>query len=200
MSKLAKVFTRASTGLDAPVVSVEVHVSHAQQQVTFPANFQLIAAMNPCPCGYFGDGTSKCHCTEDQISKYHVKISGPLLDRIDMVLEVPPLPKEVMLSQKNEQIENSETIRARVLDCYNMQINRQGKLNDRLNPDEVDDLIVLNKDNRQLLESVIDKLHLSARAYHRILKVARTIADLDHAQAVEQRHLIEAIGYRRHNG
>jgi magnesium chelatase family protein len=156
--------------------------------------------MNPCPCGYFGDGTSKCHCTEDQISKYHVKISGPLLDRIDMVLEVPPLPKEVMLSQKNEQIENSETIRARVLDCYNMQINRQGKLNDRLNPDEVDDLIVLNKDNRQLLESVIDKLHLSARAYHRILKVARTIADLDHAQAVEQRHLIEAIGYRRHNG
>jgi magnesium chelatase family protein len=104
------------------------------------------------------------------------------------------------MSQKNEQIESSETIRARVLDCYNMQINRQGKLNDRLNPDEVDDLIVLNKDNRQLLESVIDKLHLSARAYHRILKVARTIADLDHAQAVEQRHLIEAIGYRRHNG
>lgn len=186
--------------LRQPLESGEVHVSRAQQQVTFPANFQLIAAMNPCPCGYFGDGTSKCHCTEDQISKYHVKISGPLLDRIDMVLEVPPLPKEVMLSQKNEQIENSETIRARVLDCYNMQINRQGKLNDRLNPDEVDDLIVLNKDNRQLLESVIDKLHLSARAYHRILKVARTIADLDHAQAVEQRHLIEAIGYRRHNG
>ena len=186
--------------LRQPLESGEVHVSRAQQQVTFPANFQLIAAMNPCPCGYFGDGTSKCHCTEDQISKYHVKISGPLLDRIDMVLEVPPLPKEVMLSQKNEQIESSETIRARVLDCYNMQINRQGKLNDRLNPDEVDDLIVLNKDNRQLLESVIDKLHLSARAYHRILKVARTIADLDHAQAVEQRHLIEAIGYRRHNG
>ncbi|MDC0407868.1 YifB family Mg chelatase-like AAA ATPase, partial [Candidatus Thioglobus sp.] len=186
--------------LRQPLESGEVHVSRAQQQITFPANFQLIAAMNPCPCGYFGDGTSKCHCTEDQISKYHVKISGPLLDRIDMVLEVPPLPKEVMLSQKNEQIESSETIRARVLDCYNMQINRQGKLNDRLNPDEVDDLIVLNKDNRQLLESVIDKLHLSARAYHRILKVARTIADLDHAQAVEQRHLIEAIGYRRHNG
>ena len=109
------------------------------------------------------------------------------------------------MSQKNEQIESSETIRVRVLDCYNIQINRQviytkGKLNDRLSPDEVDNLIVLNKENRQLLESVIDKLHLSARAYHRILKVARTIADLDHAQAVEQRHLIEAIGYRRHNG
>jgi magnesium chelatase family protein len=186
--------------LRQPLESGTVHVSRAQQQVSFPANFQLIAAMNPCPCGYYGDGTVKCHCTDDQISKYQAKISGPLLDRIDMVLEVPPLPKEVLLSQKNEAIENSETIRARVLDCYNMQLNRQGKLNDRLSSDEVDRLIILNKDNRQLLEGVIDKLHLSARAYHRILKVARTIADLDHAQTIEQQHLIEAIGYRRHNG
>ena len=129
-----------------------------------------------------------------------MKISGPLLDRIDMVLDVPPLPKEMLLSQQNNDIENSETIRARVLDCYNRQLQRQGKLNDQLNTAEVDNLIVLNTDNRQLLESVIDKLHLSARAYHRILKVARTIADLDHSQAVEQQHLIEAIGYRRHNG
>jgi magnesium chelatase family protein len=186
--------------LRQPLESGMVHVSRAQQQVSFPANFQLIAAMNPCPCGYYGDSTSKCHCTEDQISKYQAKISGPLLDRIDMVLEVPPLPKEVLLKQKNEPIENSETIRSRVLDCYNMQLSRQGKLNDRLSSDEVDRLIILNKDNRQLLEGVIDKLHLSARAYHRILKVARTIADLDHAQEIEQQHLIEAIGYRRHNG
>ena len=186
--------------LRQPLESGEVHVSRAQQQVTFPANFQLVAAMNPCPCGYFGDGTSKCHCTEDQVNKYQMKISGPLLDRIDMVLDVPPLPKEMLLSQQNNDIENSETIRARVLDCYNRQLQRQGKLNDQLNTAEVDNLIVLNTDNRQLLESVIDKLHLSARAYHRILKVARTIADLDHSQAVEQQHLIEAIGYRRHNG
>ncbi|MCH9646276.1 MAG: YifB family Mg chelatase-like AAA ATPase [Proteobacteria bacterium] len=186
--------------LRQPLESGEVHVSRAQQQVTFPAKFQLVAAMNPCPCGYHGDGTSKCHCTQDQIHKYQVKISGPLLDRIDMVLDVPPLPKEILLDQKNESIENSETIRNRVLDCYNVQLNRQGKSNDRLSPDEVDDLVVLDKNNRQLLESVIDKLHLSARAYHRILKVARTIADLDHAQTVEQQHLIEAIGYRRHNG
>ncbi|HIB31157.1 MAG TPA: hypothetical protein EYO25_04140, partial [Candidatus Thioglobus sp.] len=115
-------------------------------------------------------------------------------------LDVPPLPKEMLLSQQNNDIENSETIRARVLDCYNRQLQRQGKLNDQLNTAEVDNLIVLNTDNKQLLESVIDKLHLSARAYHRILKVARTIADLDHSQAVEQQHLIEAIGYRRHNG
>lgn len=186
--------------LRQPLESGEVHVSRAQQQVTFPANFQLVAAMNPCPCGYHGDGTSKCHCTQDQIHKYQLKISGPLLDRIDMVLDVPPLPKKILLDQKNKPIENSETIRNRVLDCYNVQLNRQGKSNDRLSPDEVDDLVVLDKNNRQLLESVIDKLHLSARAYHRILKVARTIADLDHAHAVEQQHLIEAIGYRRHNG
>ena len=186
--------------LRQPLESGEVHVSRAQQQVTFPANFQLIAAMNPCPCGYYGDGTTKCHCTEDQISKYQIKISGPLLDRIDMILEVPPLPKDVLLGQHDEQTENSETIRVRVLDCYNRQLKRQGKLNDQLDTDEVDRLIVLNKENKQLLERVIDQLHLSARAYHRILKVARTIADLDHAETVEQQHLIEAIGYRRHNG
>ncbi|CAC9530633.1 AAA+ ATPase superfamily protein YifB/ComM, associated with DNA recombination [uncultured Gammaproteobacteria bacterium] len=107
-----------------------------------------------------------------------------------MVLDVPPLLKEVLLSQQNENIENSETIRARVLDCYNRQLQRQGKLNDQLNTDEVDKLIVLNADNKQL----------SARAYHRILKVTRTIADLDHSQVVEQQYLIEVIGYRRHNG
>ena len=108
-----------------------------------------------------------------------------VLTRASTGLDVPPLPKEMLLSQQNNDIENSETIRARVLDCYNRQLQRQGKLNDQLNTAEVDNLIVLNTDNRQLLESVIDKLHLSARAYHRILKVARTIADLDHSQAVE---------------
>jgi magnesium chelatase family protein len=186
--------------LRQPLESGKVHVSRAQQQVTFPANFQLIAAMNPCPCGYYGDGTSKCHCTEDQISKYQMKISGPLLDRIDMILEVPPLPKEILLSPQDNTIENSETIRARVLDCYNRQLKRQGKLNDQLNANEVDHSIILSVDNKQLLENVMDQLHLSARAYHRILKVAKTIADLDHADTVEQQHLIEAIGYRRHNG
>ncbi|MBC8494061.1 MAG: YifB family Mg chelatase-like AAA ATPase [Candidatus Thioglobus sp.] len=186
--------------LRQPLESGEVHVSRAQQQVTFPADFQLIAAMNPCPCGYYGDGTSKCHCTEDQINKYRTKISGPLLDRIDMILEVPPLPTEALLAQQDQLIENSETIRARVLDCYNRQLERQGKLNDQLNTDELERLVILSDKNKQLLEGVIDQLHLSARAYHRILKVARTIADLDQAEQVTQQHLIEAISYRRHNG
>lgn len=186
--------------LRQPLESGKVHVSRAQQQVTFPANFQLVGAMNPCPCGYYGDGTSKCHCTEDQISKYQMKISGPLLDRIDMILDVPPVSKEVLLSPQDKTTENSETIRVRVLDCYNRQLKRQGKLNDQLDANEVDNLIVLSADNKQLLENVMDQLHLSARAYHRILKVARTIADLDQADTIVSQHLIEAIGYRRYNG
>jgi len=186
--------------LRQPLESGKVHVSRAQQQVTFPANFQLVGAMNPCPCGYYGDGTSKCHCTEDQISKYQMKISGPLLDRIDMILDVPPVSKEVLLSPQDKTTENSETIRVRVLDCYNRQLKRQGKLNDQLDANEVDSLIILSADNKQLLENVMDQLHLSARAYHRILKVARTIADLDQADTIVSQHLIEAIGYRRYNG
>ena len=182
--------------LRQPLENGEVHLSRAAQQVSFPANFQLIAAMNPCPCGHNGDGTSKCHCTADQIDRYNTKISGPLLDRIDMVLDVPPLPKEALLNQNDSSIENSETIRNRVVRSYNMQLERQGKFNDSLEPDEIEKLVVLSNKNKQLLESVIDKLHLSARAYHRILKVAKTIADLEGSQSVEQQHLIEAIGYR----
>ncbi|MBT5286207.1 MAG: YifB family Mg chelatase-like AAA ATPase, partial [Candidatus Thioglobus sp.] len=184
--------------LRQPLENGEVHLSRAAQQVTFPANFQLIGAMNPCPCGYAGDGSARCHCTEDQIDKYHSKISGPLLDRIDMVLDVPPLPKEVLLNQDDIKSEGSETIRNRVLSAYNVQLKRQKKSNDRLNPDEIEKLVKLDKENKQLLESVIDKLQLSARAYHRILKVARTIADIDNSELVDKTHLIEAISYRRH--
>jgi magnesium chelatase family protein len=185
--------------LRQPLESGEIHLSRAAQQTTFPANFQLIGAMNPCPCGYYGDGTSKCHCTEDQIDKYKNKISGPLLDRIDMVLTVPPLPKKDLLNQENSSAESSEIIRKRVLKVYNKQIKRQGKTNDKLTPDEIDKLIKLDKANKQLLELAIDKFHLSARAYHRILKVARTIADLDDLETVNTQHLTEAISYRRHN-
>lgn len=185
--------------LRQPLENGEIHLSRAAQQVIFPANFQLIGAMNPCPCGYYGDGTAKCHCTGDQIDRYKNKISGPLLDRIDMVLTVPSLPKEVLLNQTTEAIETSETVRQRVIKAYEVQLNRQGKANDKLAPDEIEKLTNLNADNKQLLSTVIDKLNLSARAYHRILKVARTIADLEGSETVDKPHLIEAIGYRRFN-
>ena len=183
--------------LRQPLENGVIHLSRAAQQTTFPANFQLIGAMNPCPCGYYGDGTSKCHCTEDQIDRYKNKISGPLLDRIDMVLTVPPLPKEALLEQTNSSAESSEVIRERVLKAHNIQFKRQGKFNDKLTPDEIEKSIPLNKDDKQLLSEAIDKFHLSARAYHRILKVARTIADLDNSETVNIQHLSEAIGYRR---
>ncbi|MBE8190350.1 MAG: YifB family Mg chelatase-like AAA ATPase, partial [Candidatus Thioglobus sp.] len=183
--------------LRQPLENGVIHLSRAAQQITFPANFQLIAAMNPCPCGYYGDGTAKCHCTGDQIQRYKNKISGPLLDRIDMVLTVPPLPKETLLNQASGVEEASEVIRQRVDEAHNIQLGRQGKSNDKLGADEIEKLVPLSKDNRQLLSSVIDKLSLSARGYHRILKVARTIADLAGSQPVEKSHLIEAVGYRR---
>ncbi len=188
--------------LRQPLENGVVHLSRAAKQVSFPANFQLIAAMNPCPCGYFGDGSQKCHCTEDQVSKYRSKISGPLLDRIDMVLELPPLPKELLLPSEGEgegEIENSESIRERVLNAYNIQLERQGKANDRLLSDEVDKLLQLDSDDRRLLETMIEKLSLSARAYYRTIKVARTIADLDKSAKIKRAHLIEAVGYHRFN-
>ena len=186
--------------LRQPMENGVVHLSRAAKQVSFPANFQLIAAMNPCPCGYFGDSSQKCHCTEDQVSKYRSKISGPLLDRIDMVLELPPLPKELLLPNEGGQgIENSESIRERVLNAYNTQLQRQGKANDRLLSDEVDKLLQLDSDDRRLLETMIDKLSLSARAYYRTIKVARTIADLDKSAKIQRAHLIEAVSYHRFN-
>jgi len=185
--------------LRQPLENGEIHLSRAAQQSVFPANFQLIGAMNPCPCGYCGDGTTKCHCTADQIDRYKNKISGPLLDRIDMVLTVPPLPKEILLNQTTETTETSEVIRKRVTNAHSIQLQRQGKSNDKLAPDEIEKLTNLNAGNKQLLSDVIDKLSLSARAYHRILKVARTIADLEDSEMVGKSHLIEAIGYRRFN-
>lgn len=183
--------------LRQPLENGKIHLSRAAQQTTFPANFQLIGAMNPCPCGFYGNGSTKCHCTSEQIDRYKSKISGPLLDRIDMVLTVPPLPKEILLDQTTGNIENSETIRTRVINAHNIQLKRQEKSNDKLAPDEIEKFTNLNQENKQLLSSIIDKLDLSARAYHRILKVARTIADLENSTIVDRPHLIEAIGYRR---
>ena len=117
-----------------------------------------------------------------------------------MVLDVPPLPKEILLNQNDTKAESSEVIRTRVLKAYNTQLDRQGKSNDQLNPDEIEKWIALNQQNTQLLADLIDKLQLSARAFHRVLKVARTIADIDGSTTLEQPHLMEAISYRRHNG
>ena len=180
--------------LREPLESGEILISRARQQLSYPARFQLIAAMNPCPCGYLGAPDQDCRCTPEQVRRYRGKISGPLLDRIDMHVAVSTLkPGELTRPQKSE---TSAVVRERVLCAQQRQQRRCGKLNARLTHDELDQHCRLNDDDRTFLEGALQRLRLSARAYHRILKVARTIADLENAPAIGRRNLAEAINLR----
>jgi magnesium chelatase family protein len=153
-------------------------------------------AQKPCPCGYYGDGTNKCHCTSEQITRYKNKISGPFLDRIDMRLSVAPLTQTEILSS-DEVPESSKDIAKRVLQAYQIQMQRSGKLNSNLTTSEVEKVVQLDNQQKQLLANAIEKLELSTRAYIKVLKVARTIADLDDSQIVQNKHLIEALSYQK---
>jgi len=182
--------------LREPIESGKIIISRAANQSEFPARFQLVAAMNPCPCGYLGE--VRCHCTEDQVRRYRAKVSGPLMDRIDILLEVPPVAKSRLRPAENgEKEENSVTVQKRVLMARKRQMNRAKKANYLLDNKEIEVHCKLSESNYQLLEQAISRLGLSARAYHRILKVARTIADLAGSEHIQTPHLSEAIGYRR---
>lgn len=182
--------------LREPIESGKITISRAANQAEFPARFQLVAAMNPCPCGYLGE--ARCHCTEDQVRRYRAKVSGPLMDRIDMLVDVPPVAKSMLRpSQDNEKEEGSATVAKRVLLARNKQIERAGKANSMLENKELDIHCTLADNDYQLLEHAINRFGLSARAYHRILKVARTIADLANSEQIKTVHISEAIGYRR---
>ena len=183
--------------LREPLESGEIRISRATQQAEFHADFLLVASMNPCPCGYFGDGTSRCKCTDDQISRYRNKISGPLLDRIDIHIEVPKVPVEdlqnIDFADKNN---SSSKIRSKVIQARKLQYNRQNKANYQLNGKEISKFCFLGEPENQLLSSAMEKLSLSARSYFRILRVARTIADLDNKTHIRKNHIAEAISYR----
>ena len=181
--------------LREPLESGRVAISRAARQAEFPARFQLIAAMNPCPCGYLGHFNGKCRCTPDQVARYRSKISGPLIDRIDIHLEVPAVPHEDLLRQTAG--EASGTVRARVAAAHRVQIDRQGKANSNLATREIDRWCTPDVAAEGLLRQAIAKLNLSARAYHRVLKLARTIADLAGSQASASAHVAEAIQYRK---
>ena len=183
--------------LREPLESGRIHISRAARQAVFPAEFQFIAAMNPCPCGYLGHPSGKCHCTPDQIARYRSRVSGPLLDRIDLQIEVPSLPAEALPTRAGPPGEPSAAVRARVAKAAAVQVVRQGRPNARLQPREVERLCVPDAQADALLRSAFARLSLSARAYHRILKVARTIADLAASEAIGAGHVAEAIGYRR---
>ncbi|MDT8410592.1 MAG: ATP-binding protein, partial [Wenzhouxiangellaceae bacterium] len=177
--------------LREPMESGRIVISRAALQAEFPARFQLIAAMNPCPCGYAGDESGRCYCSPDQVFRYRSKISGPLLDRIDLHVEVP--------RQKISQFpagESSGAVRVRVEAARAAQAQRPA-LNARLEVSDVRCYCRLDGASEKLLETACERLNLSARAHQRILKVARTIADLDGADQISSAHLGEAIGYRQ---
>jgi len=183
--------------LREPLESGHITISRATRQADFPAKFQLIAAMNPCPCGYLGDASGRCHCSSQQVFRYRNKISGPLLDRIDMHLEVPRVPHEVLRKGSPEGEESSSKIRQRVVAARNIALTRCGKANAHLFPNEVKQFCQLSEQGYQILEQAMDKFGLSHRAYHRILKLSRTIADLANSPSIEIAHLSEAISYRK---
>ena len=183
--------------LREPMESGRITISRAARQADFPACFQLIAAMNPCPCGYLGHSANKCRCSAEAVLRYQNRISGPLLDRIDMQVNVAALPPADLMQNTANAGEPSEVIALRVARAFQQQHERAGKCNHLLSPLEMQRDCQPDAVAGQLLQSAMERLQWSARSYHRVLKVARTIADLAGAQMISHEHVAEAIQYRR---
>jgi magnesium chelatase family protein len=184
--------------LRQPIEDRTITVSRAHGSVTFPASFMLVAAMNPCPCGYYGDPFKECKCSSGEISRYHKRISGPLLDRIDIFVDVPHIDYEKLTEDKPG--ESSEKVRARVRAAHEIQLERfRGinlKCNADMSPKEVKEFCTVEPAAQSLLRAAMKQLHLTGRAFHRILKLSRTIADLEHSDVIKTHHMAEALQYR----
>jgi len=184
--------------LRGPLEDGCITISRAKSQVTFPAHFLLVAAMNPCPCGYLGDTRKTCRCSLGQIHKYQSKISGPVLDRIDIHIEVPALSFQTLIGQ--ETAESSAEIRSRVCGCRKIQRSRYRhkpyETNSQMSPKDIKAFATPDLQGRKLIEMAMKELHLSARAYYKILKIARTISDLAGCEQIQSEHIAEAIQYR----
>jgi magnesium chelatase family protein len=195
LDELPEFSRQALESLREPLESGCITISRASYQETFPAQFQFIAAMNPCPCGYAGSPKNTCDCTSEQIHRYMAKLSGPLLDRIDMHIEVPSLPLSV-LSMAVDPGDRSVVVKDRVTKARERQLMRQSKCNQALMVSEIDQFCGLSKEAQELLHKVMQKFNFTARTYHRILKLARTIADLADCRAIVADHISEALMYR----
>ncbi|MCB1847476.1 MAG: YifB family Mg chelatase-like AAA ATPase, partial [Halieaceae bacterium] len=195
LDELAEFNRHSLEALREPMEAGEITLSRARHSTRYPARFQLVAAMNPCPCGYLGDAERRCHCTPQQIQRYRARISGPLLDRIDLHVAVHRLPAAELLDPRGAN-EDSATVRARVCASRALQLERQGCANAQLPADRLARVCQLADASKHQLASAARRMTLSGRALHRTLRVARTIADLAQSPMVASDHLSEALAYR----
>jgi len=195
LDELPEFARSALDGLREPLETGRIVISRAARQAEFPARFQLIAAMNPCPCGHLGSPLRACRCTPDAVSRYQGRISGPLLDRIDVQVEVPAVSPQSLAAAPDG--EASAVIAARVAAARQRALQRQGSLNAALDGDALDTHAALDPAGSKLLQGAATRLGLSARSFHRVLRMARTIADLAGSDVIEVAHLGEAIQCRR---
>ncbi len=185
--------------LRQPLEDKKISISRADSYAEYPSDFMLVATMNPCPCGYYGDATHECTCSSTQILSYQARLSGPLLDRIDLVVSVPRVATKTLLDHKslnNSQQEEAKKLILSATDRQHNRYNKGPKYNSSLSSRDIKQNISLSQEVRQLLDTAADKLHLSARSYFRVIKVARTIADLEGAEAIASNHIAEALQYR----
>jgi len=197
LDELPEFDRRVLESLREPLESGRIAISRAARQAEYPASFQLVAAMNPCPCGHLGDRGGRCHCTSEQIKRYRQRISGPLMDRIDMHIEVPPLGRMPLADSSRKGCETSDQIRQRVTHAREKMLRRAGTANAALSARQLEKHCRISSADQAFLERASEQLGLSARAFVRILKVARTVADLENCADIQKNHIAEAIAYRR---
>jgi magnesium chelatase family protein len=196
LDELPEFDRRVLEALREPLDAGRITISRAARQADFPARFQLVAAMNPCPCGYLGQ--ARCRCTPDQAARYRNRISGPLMDRIDMHVDVPAVGVDEL--QKRAVSESSCAVRRRVEAARERMLSRQNRPNALLEAGELERCVEIDDEGKLMLLRAIAKLGLSARSYHRTMKVARTVADLAASPCVGSNHVAEALGYRHADG